>query len=382
MIYLDNSATSKPYQAVLDSFILVNQKFFGNPSSLHSVGGEAEQLLNQSRQQIAGLAGIEPSEIFFTSGGSEANNLAIKGAALMHRRRGNHIVTTRVEHPSVREACEQLRTLGFEITYVDVDEDGRVSAEDVKRSLTDKTILVSVIHVNNEVGTIQPIQEIGEIIGTYPKVLFHVDHVQGAGKVPIDLHGWNIDLCSVSAHKFHGLKGNGFLYKRNGVSIAPLTSGGGQENKLRSGTENVGGVVSMAKAFRMVGEERRRNGAFLLDMRNMIMRGLEQKTEVDIHTPKEKAAPHIINFSAAGLKGEVIVHALAQEGIIVSTTSACSSKSAVPSHTLRAMGVPDESAMGAVRVSLSYENTQEEAQRFIAAVQKVLPKLKKVMRRK
>ncbi len=251
MIYFDNSATTKPFSEVIHSYVKVSTDFFGNPSSLHQIGGMAEQLLTQARNQIGKLLKVKPAEILFTSGGTESNNLAIKGTAIMYRSRGKHIITTEVEHPSVRETMEQLKQLGFKITYIKPDKEGRIRPLDIKQALREDTILVSVIHVNNEVGTIQPIKEIGQLLKNYPKVLFHVDHVQGAGKVPLDFHVADIDLASISGHKFHGLKGTGALFIREGVRISPLLSGGGQESKLRSGTENVAGIVAMAKALRM-----------------------------------------------------------------------------------------------------------------------------------
>lgn len=381
MIYFDNSATTKPYEEVLQAFVQVNRDFFGNPSSLHALGGRAEKLMTTAREQIARLSGVHASEIYFTSGGSESNNLAIKGTALMHRNRGNHIITTSVEHPSVRDACEQLRMLGFDITYIDVDNNGRVSSDDVLRAVTDRTILVSMIHVNNEVGTIQPVEEVGRRLKDFPKVLYHVDNVQGACKVPLDIYGSNIDLCTFSAHKFHGLKGNGFLFVKNGVKIAPLISGGNQEQKLRSGTENTGGIVAMAKAFRMAEDKRKSNTKNLLEIRNFIITRLEDIPGLVVHTPKDHSAPHIVNVSAVGLKGEVIVHALAEKGIYISTTSACSSKDKTPSGTLTAMGVTDEEATGAIRISLSHENTMEEAEQMVQSLKQVLDRLNKVMRR-
>ncbi|RWR07760.1 cysteine desulfurase family protein [Siminovitchia fortis] len=381
MIYFDNSATTKPYEEVLQAFAQVNRDFFGNPSSLHALGGRAEQLLKTAREQIAQLARVHANEIYFTSGGSESNNLAIKGTALMHRGRGNHIITTSVEHPSVQEACEQLRMLGFEITYIDVDQNGHVSADDVIRAITDKTILVSMIHVNNEVGTIQPVEEVGRRLKDFPKVLFHVDNVQGACKVPLDIYRSNIDFCTFSAHKFHGLKGSGFLFVKKGVKIFPLISGGNQEKNLRSGTENTGGIVAMAKAFRMAEDKRRSLSENLLELRNYIMNQLEEVPGLVIHTPRDNAAPHIVNVSAVGLKGEVIVHALEEQGIFISTTSACSSKDKTPSGTLKAMGVSEEEAAGAVRISLSYDNTPEEAEKMVHALKQVIDRLNKVMRR-
>ncbi len=238
-----------------------------------------------------------------------------------------------------------------------------------------------MIHVNNEVGMIQPIEEIGKRLKSYPKVLFHVDHVQGVGKVPLDLNRSAIDLCTFSAHKFHGLKGNGFLYVREGVTIEPLISGGNQERKLRSGTENTGGIVAMAKALRLAEEERRKKSKELLSIRNYLMEKFKQLPETVVHTPETSAAPHIINISTPGLKGEVLVHALAEEGFIVSTTSACSSKDQRPSGTLQAMGVSEELAKSAIRISLSFDNTMEEAKQFIAAFQRVCNRLFNVVRR-
>lgn len=381
MIYFDNSATTKPYEEVLQAFVQVNRDYFGNPSSLHALGGRAEQLLTTAREQIAQLAGVHSNEIYFTSGGTESNNLAIKGTALMHRSRGNHIITTSVEHASVRDTCEQLRTLGFDITYIDVDKNGRVSPDDVIHAITDQTILVSMIHVNNEVGTLQPVQEVGRRLKDFPKVLFHVDNVQGACKVPLNIHGSHIDLCTFSSHKFHGLKGSGFLFVKNGVKIATLISGGNQEQKVRSGTENTGGIVAMAKAFRMAEDKRKDNMENLIGIRNFIMDELEKIPSIVIHTPKELSAPHIVNVSAVGLKGEVIVHALAEQGIYISTTSACSSRDKTPSGTLSAMGVSDEETTGAIRISLSHENTMEEAELLVQSLKLVLERLNKVMRR-
>ncbi|HEY4553056.1 MAG TPA: cysteine desulfurase family protein [Bacillaceae bacterium] len=378
MIYLDNSATTKPYDEVLQSFVKVNQEYYGNPSSLHNWGGKAEKLLSQAREQIAGLAGVKPGEIYFTSGGTEGNNLAIKGTALTYKGRGNHIVLSSVEHPSVSEACEQLRGLGFDISYVPVNEAGVVSAEDVEAAITEQTILVTIIHVNNEVGSMQPIKKIGKILRRFPKILFHVDHVQGAGKVPLDIHGSFIDLCTFSAHKFHGLKGTGFLYVREGLRLKPLLSGGGQERKLRSGTENTAGIVAMAKAFRMAEQKRREGADRMKEIRDELIGRLGAMQGIEVHTIPEYAAPHILNFSA-GMKGEVMVHALEEEGIIISTTSACSSKEQTGSKTLKAMGIEDNISREAVRVSLSYENTRQDAEALIAAVQKTMIRLQNVM---
>ncbi|WP_449621495.1 cysteine desulfurase family protein [Robertmurraya sp. Marseille-Q9965] len=377
MIYFDNSATTKPYKEVVDSFVKVTTDFFGNPSSLHRIGGEADKLLIKARKQIADLLAIKANEIIFTSGGTESNNLAIKGAALMYKNRGTHIITTDIEHASVRETFEQLEEFGFDVTYVPVDEEGRINVADIEKAISQNTILVSVMHVNNEVGTIQPIEEIGRLLKKYPKVLFHVDHVQGVGKVPLDLN--LVDLCSFSGHKFHGMKGTGFLYIREGIHIAPLLTGGGQERKYRSGTENVAGFVALAKALRMTLENEKKSLQNVVNIKETIIKGIEEIEEITIHTPAHGSAPHIINFSIKGFKAEVFLHALEEKDIYVSTTSACSSKKNATSSTLLSMGVPEDIAKSAIRISLTYENTIEEALFVVKAIKETVNKLKEVM---
>ncbi|MGN7401435.1 cysteine desulfurase family protein [Cytobacillus praedii] len=379
MIYLDNSATTKPYREVLESFNKVSTEYFGNPSSLHGLGGNAEKLLSQAREQISKLLKVQTKEILFTSGGTESNNIAIKGTALMYRGRGRHIITTEIEHPSVKESMEQLRELGFQITYIPVDSDGTVRVTDIEKAISEETILVSVMHVNNETGSIQPIKEIGQLIKKYSKILFHVDYVQGIGKVPLHFHDCQIDLCTISGHKFHGLKGTGALFIRQGVKISPLFSGGGQEWRQRSGTENVAGIVAMAKALRLTLQRQENSVAEMRKIKDFIRIGLEKIDGIKIHTPVLHCAPHIINFSIHDFKAEVFVHALEEKGIYVSTTSACSSKIKKPSSTLLAMGVPEEEALSSIRVSLSYENTMEEATQFIESVNEAVTRLRKVM---
>jgi cysteine desulfurase len=381
MIYLDNSATTKPFPEVVDSFVTVATKYFGNPSSLHELGMKAERLLTQAREQIAAALQVKPNEIIFTSGGTEANNLAIKGAALQYRHRGNHIITTAIEHPSVSEPCHQLGQLGFEVTYLPVNEKGVVTVEQVKKALRDDTILVSIMHVNNEVGAIQPVEEIGALLARYPKTIFHVDHVQGISKVPLDMKKAHIDLCTMSAHKFHGLRGAGILYVRQGIQLSPLLAGGGQEMQLRSGTENVPAIVAMAKALRMSLEKYDKQIDYLREVKQAWLNELKAIPEVQINTPVEHSAPHIINFSLKyGMKPEVFVHELAKSDIFVSTTSACSSKKKAPSKTLLAMGVGDERAESGIRISLSFENTLEEIPAAIAVMKKAIEKLREVTR--
>ncbi|WMT19489.1 cysteine desulfurase family protein [Parageobacillus toebii] len=380
MIYLDNSATTKPFPEVVDSFVTVATKYFGNPSSLHELGMKAERLLTQAREQIAASLQVKPSEIIFTSGGTEANNFAIKGVAFQYRHRGNHIITTAIEHPSVSEACHQLEQLGFEVTYLPVNENGVVTVEQVKKALRDDTILVSIMHVNNEVGAIQPVEEIGELLSSYPKTIFHVDRVQGISKVPLDMKKAHIDLCTMSAHKFHGLRGAGILYVRQGIQLSPLLAGGGQEMQLRSGTENVPAIVAMAKALRMSLEKYDKQIDYLLEVKQAWLNELKEIPFIQINTPLEHSAPHIINFSLDGIKPEVFVHELEKNHIFVSTTSACSSKKKAPSKTLLAMGMGDKRAESGIRISLSFENTLEEIPIAIAVMKKAIEKLREVTR--
>lgn len=365
MIYLDNSATTKPYQEVIETFVKVTEKFYGNPSSLHKKGIEAEQLIERARQLIADYLHVKPHEIIFTSGGTEGNNLAIKGAAFQYKQRGKHLITTEIEHPSSLEAFRFLETLGFQVTYLPVDENGHVSVEDVKRALRDDTILVSIIHVNNEIGTIQPIHDIGALLKKERKIIFHVDHVQGITKVPLSMREAHIDLCTVSGHKIHGLKGTGLLYVREGLELTPLQHGGGQENGYRSGTENTAGIVSLAKALRLSFEKAETNIGRLNRLKAFLIDELGRIDGVVLNTPKEGSAPHIVNFSLPGYKPEVLVHALADKGISLSTKSACSSKRSEASHVIWAIGKDEERAQSALRVSMSFETEKKDCEAFI-----------------
>ena len=364
MIYFDNSATTKMYPEVLDTYRKVNEQFFGNPSSLHRIGNEADALLQQSRKQIAQLLAVQPDEIFFTSGGTESDNWAIKGTAMEKFHAGKHMIASSVEHPAVSKSLEQLGKLGFEITYLPVDTDGIISVEELGKAIRKDTILVSVMAINNEVGSIQPIEAIGELLENYPWVHFHVDAVQAVGEcVPLIQHP-RVDLLSLSAHKFHGPKGVGILYKKHGKRIAPLLTGGGQEAGMRSTTENVGGVAAMAKALRMTLE----NGASSREqeqlVRGKLFAALSEYEDVRIFSP-EDGAGHILCFAMKGVRGEVMVHAFESQDIFISTTSACSSRKKGTPYTLGSMGVPLSWSQCAVRISLSGENTQVEADAFI-----------------
>ena len=367
MIYFDNAATTKIYDDALTSYVQVSQKFFGNPSSLHQLGVDAFQVLTKSRAQVASLLSVQPEEIFFTSGGTESNNWAIKGTALEKSVFGKHIITTKIEHPSVIQTCKQLERFGFEVTYLDVDSKGIVSIDQLKESLRKDTILVSVMAVNNEVGAVQPIAEIAKVLEEYPSIHFHVDCVQAVERASQLLSIGRIDLLSLSAHKFHGPRGVGIMYKKFGRKIQALLTGGGQEKGERSTTENLPGIVATTKALRMALEEESVTG----ELRSQLWKELATKPEIRIFSP-EDGASHVLCFAIKGVRGEVVVHAFENHGIYISTTSACSSKKADSSSTLYAMDVPTEWATGAVRVSFSNDNTKEEVEQFIKVLHQLM----------
>lgn len=367
MIYFDNAATTKIYDDALTSYVQVSQKFFGNPSSLHQLGVDAYQVLTKARAQVASLLSVQPEEIFFTSGGTESNNWAIKGTALEKSVFGKHIITTKIEHPSVLQTCKQLERFGFEVTYLDVDSKGIVSVDQLKENLRKDTILVSVMAVNNEVGAVQPIAEIAKVLEGYPSIHFHVDAVQAVERASQLLAIGRIDLLSLSAHKFHGPRGVGIMYKKFGRKIQTLLTGGGQEKGERSTTENLPGIVATTKALRMALEEKSVTG----DLRSKLWKELATKPEIRIFSP-EDGASHVLCFAIKGVRGEVVVHAFENHGIYISTTSACSSKKADSSSTLYAMDVPTEWATGAVRVSFSNDNTKEEVEQFINVLHQLM----------
>ena len=367
MIYFDNAATTKIYDDALTSYVQVSQKFFGNPSSLHQLGVDAHQVLTKARVQVASLLSVQPEEIFFTSGGTESNNWAIKGTALEKSVFGKHIITTKIEHPSVIQTCKQLERFGFEVTYLDADSKGIVNVEQLKGSLRKDTILVSVMAVNNEVGAVQPIAEIAQVLEAYPSIHFHVDAVQALESASQLLALGRIDLLSLSAHKFHGPRGVGIMYKKFGRKIQALLTGGGQEKGERSTTENLPGIVATTKALRMALEEKSVTG----ELRSQLWKELVTKPEIRIFSP-EDGASHVLCFAIKGVRGEVVVHAFENHGIYISTTSACSSKKVDSSSTLYAMDVPTEWATGAVRVSFSNDNTKEEVEQFINVLHQLM----------
>ena len=383
MIYFDNSATTKIDPSALKSYDQVSQKIWGNPSSLHQFGEQAWHLLEQSRQQIASLCGVKPAEIIFTSGGSEGDNWVIKGTAIAKHDFGKHIITSSVEHGAVMNAMHQLEELGFEVTYLPVDSKGRVSPDDVARAIRPDTILVSIMAVNNEIGTIQPINEIGKVLEKYPKIHFMVDAVQAVGKqLDSMVFGPRVDFATFSGHKFHAPRGTGFVYARAGRKIASLVNGGGQERGMRSGTENTPGDVAMARALRLVKDGEAAACQQERQIKQRIYDHIKDLPHVHVISGDghdQGFAPHILTFAIAGVRGETIVHAFEEHDIYISTTSACSSKKHVEAGTLAAMKVPDEIATSAVRISLGDQNTLAEADEFNRVFDELYAGFKKII---
>lgn len=381
MIYFDNSATTQALPEVLSTYQKVSEKIWGNPSSLHNFGESAWNLLEQSRAQIAQLLNVSPSEILFTSGGTEGDNWVVKGTAIEKRSFGKHLITTAVEHPAIHNSMEQLKQLGYDVTYLPVDADGRISVTDLKNALRPDTILVSVMAVNNEVGTIQPLKEVAEVLKDYPKVHYHIDAVQGIGKgIQSLIFNDRVDFVTFSGHKFHAPRGMGFIYKKQGRKIAPLLSGGGQERNLRSGTENLPAIAAMAKALRLLLDREKTSVTTERQIKQTILHHVEQFEHVTVFSKdNELFAPHILCFAIEGVRGETIVHAFEQHDIYISTTSACSSKKHLASSTLTAMNVPESVSTSAVRISLGDQNTLEEAHHFNQVFDQLYQEFKKIM---
>ena len=364
MIYLDNCATTKPYDEVLKTFVEVNNSYYGNPASINKYGKTVNKLLNAARTQVADILGVESDTIYFTSCATESNNIALLGSVEHKKDFGNRIIVSRIEHPSVLETFRELEHRGFILDYVNVDENGFIDLEHLKSLLTKETILVSVMHVNNIFGAIQPIEEIVDILKEYPKIHFHVDGVQGVLKEKIDLT--MIDSYSISAHKFHGLKGTGLLYLKSRRTTHNITFGGGQETGLRSGTVNVPGAVSLAKALRLSQEKINDIKEIHYEYKKLIVDELSAIEHVIINSPLQNDfVDSIINISLPKIKGEAIINALNERGVMVSTTSACSSRTFHLNEALYARGLSKENIEGSIRVSFSYETKLEEVKKFI-----------------
>ncbi|WP_054949399.1 cysteine desulfurase family protein [Numidum massiliense] len=379
MIYLDNSATTAPFKEVVDVAADVMTNVYGNPSAEHGLGLKAERLLSQARHVAATQLGVQDEEVIFTSGGTESINLAIKGAAWQYRTRGRHIVTTAVEHAAAYEAFKQLQGCGFSVTYVPTDATGRVPTERIATALRDDTILVSVIYVNNEVGTIQPLEPLLRLLQNRPKTLLHVDAVQAFAKVPLPHALDGIDLLSLSGHKFHAPKGTGLLFVREGVTLHPLLAGGGQENGRRAGTENVPGAVGLARAMQLSLRQMDAKRQQWAQWKQLFVDELSKLPAVKINgdTTPEGGAPHIVSVSFSGLKGEVLMNALGERGVYVSTKSACSTKRHVASRVLAACGLNEEEAEGTIRISMGIYTREQDVQRAIDIISETATKLRR-----
>lgn len=379
MIYFDNSATTPIHPQALDAYVKTSQRIIGNPASLHDLGNQANRLLQQARKQIAELLEVSSQEIWFTSGGTEGDNWVIKGTALAKQQYGKHLIISAVEHPAVREAALELEALGFEISIAPVDQKGFVDVAALEKLIKKETILVSVMAVNNEIGAIQPIEAISEVLANHPKIHFHVDAVQAIAKVPQEK--WlteRVDFATFSAHKFHGPRGVGFIYWKEGRKLTPLLSGGGQEDNRRSGTENVPGIVAMAKALRLALTKQAERPNHVATLKTYLQEALASNPAVTLFSGTENFAPHILTFGFRGIRGEVMVHALEQKQIYTSTTSACSSRSKTASSTLGAMQVPEALATSAVRISLDEGNTMAEVEQFLIIFRQLAEKFAKI----
>lgn len=382
-IYLDNSATTKCFDEVAQVVAQMMTEDYGNPSSMHMKGIKAEQYVKQAREVIAKTLKVNEKEIFYTSGGTESDNMAIIGAAMANCRSGKHIVTTPMEHPAVGQCMKYLEKEGFEITYLQPDASGCIRLEDLENSIRPDTILVSVMAVNNEIGTIQPIEQAGDIIKRKnADTLFHVDAVQGYGKMEIYPRRWKIDMLSVSGHKIHGPKGVGFLYVNEKVKIKPILLGGGQQKGMRSGTENVPGVVGLAKAAEMVYANMECDINKMYCLRDYFIGQVSKLEGVSVNGAQgRKAAPHVVSVSVEGVRAEVLLHALEDKNIYISAGSACSSHKPVPSATLQAIGLPKELLGSTVRFSFSVFTTKEEIDCALNALRELIPMLRKFQRR-
>ena len=379
MIYFDNSATTKPYPEALATYTEVATRIWGNPSSLHNLGSQATRILEASRKQIAELIGKKVEEIYFTSGGTEGDNWVLKGVAFEKAPYGKHIIVSDIEHPAIKESAAWLKTQGFEVDYAPVDARGFVKVDALASLLRPDTTLVSVMAVNNEIGSIQPIHDIAALLEDRPTISFHVDAVQALAKVATEVYlPERVDFATFSSHKFHGLRGVGFVYIKEGKKITPLLTGGGQEKEMRSTTENVAGIAATAKALRLAMENQEAFASKTQQMKEVIRKELANYPDVTIFSGEDHFAPHILTFGIKGVRGEVVVHAFEEFDIYISTTSACSSKAGKPAGTLIAMGVDKSIAQTAVRLSLDLENDMSQVEQFLTKFKLIYEQTRKV----
>ncbi|MDW8708696.1 cysteine desulfurase family protein [Streptococcus suis] len=379
MIYFDNAATTQVYPEVLKTYTEVATKIWGNPSSLHSLGSQATRILEASRKQIAELLGKDSKEIFFTSGGTEGDNWVIKGVAFEKAHLGKHIIVSAIEHPAVKESALWLKTQGFEVDLAPVNAQGFVDVSALESLIRPDTTLVSIMAVNNEIGAIQPIQEISQLLADKPTISFHVDAVQAIGKVPTERYLTDrVDFASFSGHKFHSVRGVGFVYVKAGKKIAPLLTGGGQESDKRSTTENVAGIAATAKSLRLTLDKAVDSQKRLAAMKQILVDELGKYDDVTVFSGLEDFVPSIVTFGIKNIRGEVIVHAFEDHQIYISTTSACSSKAGKPAGTLIAMGVPQKLAQTAVRISLDDDNDMGQIEQFLTIFKQIYQNTQKV----
>lgn len=376
IIYMDYAATTYTKDEVLQEMLPYFTKYYGNPSSLYSESRETQIAIDNARLRVAKAINADRAEVFFTGGGSEADNWALKGVAFANKHRGNHIITTQVEHHAILHACQFLERNGFEVTYLPVDEHGMIRIEDLKNAITDKTILVSVMFANNEIGTIEPIKEIGAICRE-KKIFFHTDAVQAVGHIPIDVKEMNIDLLSMAAHKFYGPKGVGALYIRKGIRVDNLIHGGGQERAKRAGTENVAGIVGLGKALELAVSNMEKENKRLTILRDKLIDGLLRVSYSRLNGPKnENRLPNNVNICFKYIEGESILLMLDDKGICASSGSACTSGSLEPSHVLLAIGLPHEIAHGSLRLTLGSGTTEEDIDYVLDTVPQVIQRLR------
>ena len=379
MIYFDNSATTKPYPEALATYTEVATRIWGNPSSLHNLGSQATRILEASRKQIAELIGKKAEEIYFTSGGTEGDNWILKGVAFEKAPYGKHIIVSDIEHPAIKESAAWLKTQGFEVDYVPVDARGFVKVDALANLLRPDTTLVSIMAVNNEIGSIQSIHEIAALLEDRPTISFHVDAVQSLAKVATEVYlPERVDFATFSSHKFHGLRGVGFVYIKEGKKITPLLTGGGQEKEMRSTTENVAGIAATAKALRLAMENQEAFASKTQQMKEVIRKELANYPDVTVFSGGDHFAPHILTFGIKGVRGEVVVHAFEEFDIYISTTSACSSKAGKPAGSLIAMGVDKSIAQTAVRLSLDLENDMSQVEQFLTKFKLIYEQTRKV----
>jgi cysteine desulfurase len=376
-VYLDHSATTPVRPEVLDAMLpFLKEDAFGNPSTIYSYGREAKKALDEAREKVAGLIGARPEEIFFTSGGTEADNLALIGTATANEKKGRHIITSSIEHHAVLHTAQYLMRLGFKVTFLPVTPEGLVRVEDVEEAITPETILISVMHVNNEVGTIQPIKEIGQL-ARERGIIFHTDAVQSVGKIPVNVDELNVDLLSASGHKIYGPKGVGCLYIRKGTRINPLLHGGAQERKRRPGTENMPGIVGFGRAAELAGQELPQEMKRLQALRDKLIDGILNRIEdVQLNGDREKRVATNANFSFRYVEGESLLLSLDMKGICASSGSACTSGSLDPSHVLLAMGIPHEVAHGSVRMTLGRDNTEADIDYVLEVMPEIVARLR------